>query len=142
MLFFMLNIMNRLNLDPEKWGKHAWFFLESIGLSFPDNPTQEELNSAIQFIKSLKDLLPCDKCRVHYDLFIKKSPPEQITNGITFRKYILALHNSVRQITSKKTLEESDVMKYYVNEYACINTQYLCIIVIILILLAQLIIIF
>lgn len=127
--------MSRLNLDPEKWGKHSWFFLESIGLSFPDKPTQDELNSAIQFIKSLKDLLPCDKCRVHYNSFTARYPPEQITDGVIFRKYILSLHNNVRQITGGKMLEESDVMKYYINQYSCINTQYLCIIVIILILL-------
>lgn len=126
--------MERLNLDPKKWGPPSWFFTDSIGLAFPDNPTQEELNSAIQFIKSLKDLLPCDKCRIHYNKFITSYPPEQIKNGLEFRRYLLALHNNVRKINGQTMLEEKDVVKYYIDKYSCINSQFMYVVIIILIL--------
>lgn len=124
----------RIDLNPTKWGPKAWYFLDSIGLSFPDNPSPEELNSAIQFIKSLKHLIPCNKCRCHYNEFIVKFPPEQIKDGIMFRKYLLALHNNIRRINGQKTIGESEMVRYYINQYKCIDSSYLCIMVIIIIL--------
>ena len=32
-------------MEPEIWGPHAWQFLHSITLSYPDNPTFEDKNN-------------------------------------------------------------------------------------------------
>ena len=29
-------------MDPLIWGPHAWFFLHSITLVYPDNPSEQE----------------------------------------------------------------------------------------------------
>ena len=29
-------------MDPEVWGPHGWYFLHSITLAYPDNPTDDD----------------------------------------------------------------------------------------------------
>ena len=47
----------RQNLNPNIWGPHAWFFLESIAIGYPDNPTKEEKIKAKNFFLLLESLL-------------------------------------------------------------------------------------
>jgi len=32
----------RTNLNPNIWGPKTWFFIDSIILSYPDNPSNED----------------------------------------------------------------------------------------------------
>ena len=42
-------------MEPNIWGPHAWLFLHTITLNFPDNPTKEEKEKYKQFfIRPLK----------------------------------------------------------------------------------------
>ena len=63
-------------MDPEIWGPHAWQFLHSITLSYPDNPTLEDKNNHAQFFNSLKDILPCQKCQDHFTQNLQENPVE------------------------------------------------------------------
>ena len=46
-------------MRPEIWGPHAWIFLHSVTLEYPDNPTDEDKQNMINFIDSLGNVLPC-----------------------------------------------------------------------------------
>lgn len=37
----MIDINDRIDLSPEIWGHNGWFFLDSICLSYPLNPSNE-----------------------------------------------------------------------------------------------------
>jgi len=57
---------NRNNLLPTVWGPKGWFFLDSIALGYPENPSDDEKLAAKNMINSLQHLLPCYGCRVHF----------------------------------------------------------------------------
>ena len=61
----------RQNFEPKIWGNHAWFFLETICMAYPTNPSKSMKSSAKNFFLSLKDLIPCEKCRNNYILHLK-----------------------------------------------------------------------
>ena len=62
------------NISPKFWGRGAWTFLHCIVRSYPENPTDQEKATFRNFFFSLKDILPCMKCRRNYDKDINIIP--------------------------------------------------------------------
>ena len=58
-------------MNPKIWGKHAWIFLHSITLAYPNCPTDEEKNNTKNFFISLENILPCYECRRNYKKHLK-----------------------------------------------------------------------
>lgn len=114
-----LSKYNRTNLNNEVWGPFGWFFLDSICLSYPKNPTNKEKREYIKFFGALSYILPCLKCRIHYRRYIIKHP----LNGDILKskdkliKWILGVHNNVNQINNKKEITLNDFYKYYNKKF-------------------------
>lgn len=106
----------RQNFEPTIWGPHAWFFLESIAMAYPTNPTYQEKKSADNFFTSLKYLIPCEKCRNNYISHLKIHPINEtvLSSRDNLFKWIVNVHNSVDS-NKKKTYDET--FKYYMKEY-------------------------
>jgi hypothetical protein len=113
-------MQDRINLSPLHWGPKTWFFLESAGIAYPKNPTDDQKTSAKNFIVSLKDLLPCETCRIHYNEFLKNTPDldSVVRNRDSFIDYIVNLHNNVRVRNKQSELPISKVFKYYEDIYS------------------------
>jgi len=112
----------RINLTPGVWGPKTWFFLESMAMAYPENPTDNEKLSAKNLILSLKDLLPCWGCRVNYakylEDYIKTDPLDKIVEKRgPLIEFIIALHNDVRERNGDKLITVEDTFKYYNKEY-------------------------
>ena len=112
---------------PAIFGPYLWTSFHLISVNYPDNPLPQTQNSAIQFIKSLPWLLPCDHCGYHLLEFIEeKYLPEfnsnlsEKLNIITKNRYNLVtffteLHNDVSQHVDKniKRWSTEDTIEYY-----------------------------
>jgi len=124
----------RINLEPKIWGPKAWFFLESCIIGYPDRPTHDEREKFKLFFYSIKDVLPCSKCRVNYNNHINKYPltDEILGNKDNLLNWIINIHN----ISSGKQYNLRDTLKYYSNIYSDKkNYYYICIFSIILLIL-------
>jgi len=113
----------RINLTPAVWGPKTWFFLESMAMAYPPDPTDDEKLSAKNLILSLKDLLPCWGCRVNYakhiDEYFTKIPLDSVVeNRGAITEFIIAIHNEVRILTKSKPISVEDTFKYYNKEYS------------------------
>ena len=53
-------------MEPNIWGPSAWTFLHTIALQYPELPTDDDKKQYYIFFNSLKDVLPCPNCRMHY----------------------------------------------------------------------------
>ena len=117
---FMPTKDTRINLDPSVWGSRAWFFIDSACLSYPDNPSSEMQKQFKKFFYSLPFTIPCEKCRVHFNQFIKKYP---LNDNILKSKdnliiWILSAHNNVNKINkNNKNIKVDDFFKFYNDEY-------------------------
>ena len=109
-----------MNLNPNVWGPHAWFFLDSIVLSLPNNLSYEQKNIYKNFFTSLQDVLPCEGCREHYKQNLIKYP---LTDKILSKKeniikWILNVHNNVRKNDERKTeISIKQFFEYYNKQY-------------------------
>lgn len=116
-------MQNRINLSPLHWGPKGWFLLESMGMAYPASPTEQEKISAKNLILSLRDLLPCESCRIHYgryiDSLIKDNYLDNVVqNRDTFMAFFIELHNDVRSRNGQDIRTIEDVLNYYQNEYS------------------------
>jgi hypothetical protein len=107
----------RINIDSNIWGPKAWFFIDTIILSYPDNPNYEDIKIFKQFILSLEKLLPCEKCRKHFGEFVNKNPLDEsiLSSKPNLIKWILKCHNNVRKIQKKDEITLDDFYNYYIK---------------------------
>ena len=62
---------NFKGFSPKIWGPSAWKFIHTIALSYPDNPTPFDKENYKAFFLSLQNVVPCARCREHYEKNIK-----------------------------------------------------------------------
>ena len=98
-------------MKPEVWGPHAWIFLHSITLEYPNNPSSDDKLNVKNFMNSLGKVIPCQKCKVNFNNHLEKNPltDEILMSKSNLVKWLIDIHNSVNKMNNKKemTYEES-----------------------------------
>jgi hypothetical protein len=69
--------MERADIDPKSWGPVAWAFLDSVVLSYPIMAAYQDQLWITDFITSLSDALPCEKCRMNFKIYLGQHPIQQ-----------------------------------------------------------------
>ena len=106
-------------MEPEIWGPHAWQFLHSITLSYPDNPTLEDKNNHAYFFNSIQNILPCQKCRDHYTQNLQAFPVEQhLDNKESLFRWLVDVHNRVNVTNNKREYSYDEVTELYEKIYS------------------------
>lgn len=99
---------------PNIWGPSLWTYLHLLSINYSDNPSHEDIENHVKFIKYLGLTLPCDICKKHYFQYMTK---ERVENGLKSKKNFLELiwklHNNVNKINNKKELEFNDFLYMY-----------------------------
>ena len=105
-------------MDPIVWGPHSWYFLHSITLAYPDNPTDDDKTIHKNFFESLKDILPCDKCRVHFNQNLTTYPIENhLENKESLFRWLVDIHNRVNVDNGKREYTYDKVTELYEKMY-------------------------
>ncbi len=107
----------RQNFEPTIWGPHAWFFLETITMAYPENPDKEDIKNTKMFFNSLQYVIPCEKCRKNYNKHLKLHPLNDnvLKDRSSLFKWIVDVHNSVDYSKKKKYDED---YRFYTNKYS------------------------
>jgi hypothetical protein len=87
------------------WGPSMWHVLHTISFNYPNTPSTEEKQNYMNFIKSLRHVLPCMYCRINFKNNLKSLPltMDNMKNRETFSKYIYNLHEVVNKMLNKKS---------------------------------------
>ena len=105
-------------MDPNIWGPHAWQFLHSITLSYPDNPSESDRENHSQFFNMLKDILPCEKCRIHYAQNLQTYPIENyLESKESLFRWLVDIHNRVNVDNGKREYSYDEVTELYEKMY-------------------------
>ena len=110
-----------MNIDynAKIWGPKAWFFIETIILSYPNNPTLNDKTIFKNFFNSLANILPCEKCRYNYKNHIKSNPlnDDILCNKNNLIEWIVKIHN----LSMGKKITKKSMLNYYNNQYKGTN---------------------
>ncbi len=110
-------------MNPNIWGPHAWVFLHSITMSYPDNPSSEEKQAAKNFVSSLEYLLPCTQCKENFTSHVKKVSEKTFDSKKNFFEWFVDVHNNINKHHGKKTYTYKEVIEHYKKKYG-INENY------------------
>ena len=100
------------------WGPGMWFYLHTMSFNYPLNPTKKDKINYKNFILSLRNVLPCGKCRNNFVKNLKAYPIKKchLKNRTNFSKYIYRLHEIINTMLGKKSnLTYCDVRDLYEN---------------------------
>ena len=98
------------------WGPDAWLFLHTITLNYPDKPNEKDKDNYKIFFDSLQNILPCEKCKIHYSENIKKYPID-LESKESLVKWLFNLHNEVNKLNNKGIFNYNDFINKYSNLY-------------------------
>ena len=107
------------------WGPAVWHSLHTISFNYPTKPSLENKKHYMNFILSLKYVLPCGKCRENLKKNLKKLPLKMgdMKSRETFSRYIYNLHELINEMLNKKSnLSYDDIRERYENFRARCNT--------------------
>ena len=91
---------------PSVWGTPTWKFLYCVVQSYPRCPSLQEREEYAVFFHSLQWILPCRKCRSHYQQWLTLCPVVPfLRNRTCLQKWLLWLDNYIRQRLEKPLIE-------------------------------------
>lgn len=98
------------------WGAGTWHFLHTMSFNYPVNPNRTQKRQYRQFVLSLRNVLPCGKCRNNLTKNFRDLPLRlsHMKSRTTFSKYVYNLHEKVNKMLGKKSgLSYADVRDRY-----------------------------
>jgi len=105
------------SLQPNIWGPCGWKFIHYVSFGYPNNPTLNDKNFYKNFYYSLKDVLPCDKCKINYKKNIMEHPIDpHLENKDSLVKWVIDIHNKVNKETGKKEFNYEEAIALYTNQ--------------------------
>ena len=109
-------------MDPNIWGSHAWLFLHTVTLNYPDEPTRFDKENYKHFFENLGHVIPCEVCKSHYKQNIRKYPI-QLDSKESLTKWLHHIHNLVNIKNGKDEFKYDDLIKKYSDLYSDNNPQ-------------------
>lgn len=104
------------------WGPYGWEFMHYTSFSYPEFPTKQDKESYYKFYVSIGDVLPCEKCRIHYKQnMVKHDLLDALDHGKQgLVRWVLDMHNEVNIIKGREiwSIERLlDKYKKVTNDY-------------------------
>jgi hypothetical protein len=96
------------------WGPLGWATLHSVAASYPDSPTDSEMNLITRWIESFRMCIVCEKCKQHFTTLLseyKSMYPDWNASRKNLSLFVLRAHNTVniRQV-SKPVLSVDEAL--------------------------------
>ncbi len=107
------------------WGPYCWHIMHVLTYNYPENPSEQDKNIIKDFFTSLRYIIPCTVCRMHYNKKITKSPITQVySNKQKLIKWCIDMHNEVNRVFNKKIYTVEDANKIYLKNNKLIFDHY------------------
>lgn len=109
-------LLNKSNISPNKWGPIFWetFHLSTAG--YPENPTNEHINSYREFYISFMKILPCNRCSKEAQEMINANIFD-LNKGLQSRSNLLywgyEFHDAVNKKLNKQSISFNEFIERY-----------------------------
>ena len=101
-------------MDPKIWGPSTWVFLHLTSMSYPDNPSNEDIQRHTEFLNAFSKILPCKVCRTHFEENLRNTPLEHVLSSKdSYMRYLHQVHNRVNRMSGKPELNFDNYIKTY-----------------------------
>jgi len=94
----------------DKWGPTWWRFLHSVSATYPCAPSAAERRAARRLVESVAALLPCPRCKTHFQALLKRTPAD-VSGRRALATWMWAAHNDVNRRLGKPEVELEEVLE-------------------------------
>jgi hypothetical protein len=109
------------------WGSSAWTFLHAISFAYPEDPSPEHKEAALNMFSSLQLLLPCGECCSHYcSTFQRSELSSHLHSREAFSKWLVEFHNQVNRRLKKPEYSYEKAKQIFLNDEATCAIQSPC----------------
>jgi hypothetical protein len=111
------------SIPPSIWGHAGWKLLFSMAYVYPeDRPERHIRQNYYLYLTHLKNMLPCEKCRMHYGEYLDNKPVHfYLQNRESLFFWLLGLHNKSNGDTMLKN--SKDAVERYLPRIEAIQQQ-------------------
>ena len=109
---------NHLQLDPEVWGPHFWFFLHTIAISYPHHPNDVTKKKYYELIQNLPLFIPNEIIGNDFVKILDEWPiTAYLDNRESLIKWMHFIHNKINEKMEKPKISINEFYSRYYEEY-------------------------
>ena len=88
-----------------EWGVPGWRFLHCVSFAYPEAAAPQERQDMFVFLRSVGNVLPCKRCRSHYNAYVgahlTSSASPILVGRESLARFLVELHNDVNRRLGK-----------------------------------------
>ena len=105
-------------LDPEIWGPHFWFFINTLALNYPNNPNDVTIKKYYEFIQNLPLFIPVEAMGNEFSKLLEQYPIiTYLDSRDSFIRWMHFIHNKINEKLEKPKISINDFYVKYYEEY-------------------------
>ena len=113
-----------IEFNANVWGPHFWFFMHTLGFSYPIHPTDGVKKKYYTFFTSLIDFIPHKVISENYEMLLDEYPVEPYLNSReSLLKWIHFIHNKINERIGKQTMSYLEFINSYHEQYKPVDLK-------------------
>ena len=109
---------NNLQLDPNVWGPHFWFFLHTLAISYPHHPNTVTKKKYYELIQNLPLFMPVESIGNDFIRLLDEYPvTAYLDNRESLTKWMHFIHNKINEKLEKPKISMNEFYLKYYEEY-------------------------
>jgi hypothetical protein len=109
---------NNLQLDPNIWGPHYWFFLHTLAISYPHHPNAVTKKKYYELIQNLPLFIPIESIGNNFIKLLEDYPvTAYLDNRESLIKWMHFIHNKINEKLEKPKISINEFYLRYYEEY-------------------------
>lgn len=110
--------LNSEKFDPEVWGPHYWFFLQTVAHTYPEFPNSVTKRKYYDFIQNLPLFIPNAKIGDKFSGLLDSFPVSPYLDGRdSFIRWVHFMHNKVNLMLGKTEISLFAALDNYRAKY-------------------------
>jgi hypothetical protein len=112
-------------LDPEVWGPHFWFFINTIAVNYPNNPNDVTKKKYYEFIQNLPLFIPVEEIANDFDKLLQLYPiSPYLDSRKSLVEWVHFIHNKINEKLEKPKISLNDFYSNYYEKYKKTDVQF------------------
>jgi len=107
-----------IELNPDIWGPHFWFFINTIAISYPNHPNDITKKKYYEFIMNLPLFIPVEGMGNEFSKLLDEYPvASYLDTKTSFVRWVHFIHNKINEKLEKPKITLEEFYYQYYQSY-------------------------